>query len=108
MTGELIDLKTHFKKKRKKENNRKKIAKQGIETFKRNFTFDKNHIKYYYKPLNQIAVFNKKHFIEITYNFYYDETISVSFTEQRILNLECENVNVANMFIEWFIDNIKG
>ena len=104
--GELIKMKTYFKKQVKKNTANVKQNKKDIERFKKCFTFLKDNIHYYNDKMKVIIYCKTIDFMEINYGLHYADHISIMFTDDRIMIHHCEDMNLAKEFMDWFIAKI--
>lgn len=103
--GELIKMKTYFKKQVKKNAAKVKQDKKDIEQFKKCFSVKRSYLSYDMTAIKQetIAYIKIADFLEINFDQGY---ITVVFSNARSIHYECGDIDLAKDFIDWFIAKI--
>ena len=104
--GELIKMKTYFKKQVKKNTANVKQNKKDIEQFKKCFSVKGDYLAYDITIIKQetIAYVKIADFLEINFDQRY---IAIVFSDARSIHYECEDIDLAKEFIDWFIAKIN-
>jgi hypothetical protein len=103
--GELIRMKTYFKKQVKKNAAKVKQDKKDIELFKKCFSVKGNYLSYDMTAIKQetIAYVKIADFLEINFDQGY---ITIAFSNARSIHYECGDIDLAKEFMDWFIAKI--
>ena len=103
--GELIRMKTYFKKQAKKNVSTQKQNIKDIELFKKCFSVKGSYLSYDMTAIKQetIAYVKIADFLEINFDQGY---ITIAFSNARSIHYECGDIDLAKEFIDWFIVKI--
>ena len=104
--GEVIKMKTYFKKQVKKNIAKRKQCKKDMALFKKCFSVKGNYLAYDMTTVKQevVAYVKIADFLEINFDQSY---ITIAFSNARSIYYECGDINLAKEFIDWFILKIN-